>query len=203
MNHTDRVLDSVQWEVEFNGRSHADCVYLNDISFSIDRCDYEAPSEANLISAEADVAWFFASAKKNMVVPHQSPDDSFWLKFFGEDADPYGYTWNLPLLLENIRSPTAWRRAILCNPLAAKNPSCVLCYQFHPTDGSLDITVTMRSSDVYKILPQDLVMTDLILSKIADLSKLKPGDFTFNIGNAHAFYEDMQYVEESILDWGD
>jgi hypothetical protein len=203
MNYTDRILDSVRWEVEFNGQSHADCVFLNDLSFTIDRHKYEVPSEANPLEARADVYWFFASAREGRVAPHQDPDASFWLRIFGEDANPYGYTWNLPRLLENIHSPTAWRRAILYNPMVANNPPCVLCYQFHPTLDVLSITATMRSSDVYKVLPQDIVMTDLILREIARKSELQPGDITFNIGNAHAFYEDMEYVEEDILDWGD
>jgi len=203
MNHTDRILDSVQWEVEFNGRSHADCVYINDLSFTIERHSYEVPSEANLLEAKADVEWFFASAKEKRVVPHQNPDNSFWLRIFGQDANPYGYTWNLPRLLENIHSSVAWRRAILYNPMVANSPPCVLCYQFHPTTTSLDITATMRSSDVYKVLPQDVAMTDLVLKEIAYKSKLEPGDITFNLGNAHAFYEDMEYVEENTLDWGD
>ena len=74
MNYTDRILDSVQWEVEFNGQSHADCVYLNDLSFTLERREYEAPSEANLLEAKADVKWFFASAKERRVVPKARED---------------------------------------------------------------------------------------------------------------------------------
>ena len=203
MNATDRILDNVQWEVEFNGRSHADCVYLNDLSLTIERHEYFVPSDADTYGAALDIGWFFASAEKRMVVSHPDPQASFWKRIFGKDSTPYGYNWNLSQLLENIHSPSAWRRAVLYNPTVTDLPPCVLCYQFHPFVDSLDITVSIRSSDVRKVLPQDVLMTDLILKEIAMRSGLKPGNMTFNIGNAHVFYEDMEFVEEFTLDWGD
>jgi len=203
MNTTDRILDIVQREVELDGRSHADCVYLNDISFTIERSAYATPSDADHLAASVDVGWFFAAAKQRRSIPHPQPDSSFWLKFFGEDALPYGYNWNVDQLLENISSPESWRRCVLFNPPIADAPPCVICYQFLPTGDKLDVTATLRSSDVYKVLPQDVAMTDLILRRIAERSGRRPGDLTFNIGNAHCFYEDMEYVEEYTLDWGD
>ena len=203
MNSTDRILDYIQREVELDGRSHTDCVFITDLSFSIDRKEYRVPSIADLESAENDVEWFFMSAKAGRVVPHPNPDSSFWKKYFGENADPYGHSWNLEQLFENLRSPEAWRRAILYNPKIARNPPCVVYYQFQQIGSYLDVTANLRSSDVYKVLPQDVVMTDLILRKIASVLGVNPGRLTFNIGNAHCFYEDMENVEESILDWGD
>lgn len=203
MNLTDRILDEVQREVELNGRSHADCVYLNDISFTIERRDYRVPTDADFKAASIDIEWFFNAAKEGRVIPHPNPDKSFWLKFFGREAYPYGYSWNMQQLLENLHYPESWRRAVLYNPALQREPPCVLCYQFHPVSNSLNVTATMRSSDVYKVLPQDVAMTDLILKRISRLSDYKPGSLTFNIGNAHSFYEDMEYIEEFTLDWGD
>ena len=203
MNRTDIILDDVQREVELAGRSHADCVYLNDISFTIERNSYAVPTNADSPGAALDVGWFFAAAERGMIIPHPAPDQSFWLRKFGRDAYPYGYNWNLPYLLENIHYPDSWRRCVLYNPMIADEPPCVLCYQFHPNGDYLDITATMRSSDVYGILPQDVTMTDLILKRIAEPAGLRPGALTFNIGNAHAYYSDMEYVEEFTLDWGD
>lgn len=203
MNRTDIILDDVQREVELAGRSHADCVYLNDISFTIKRNDFRVPATADTTAAALDVGWFFAAAEKRMIIPHPAPDQSFWLKYFGRDAYPYGYNWNLRSLLENIHFPDYWRRCVLYNPIVADEPPCVLCYQFHPSNDKLDVTATMRSSDVHKVLAQDILMTDLILKRIAERSGLRPGDLTFNIGNAHAYYDDMEYVEEYTLDWGD
>ena len=201
MNSTDRILDSIQWEVEFAGRSHLDCVYSNDISFTIPRKDICPPTGADTTGAALDVGWFFAASEKGMIIPHPDPDASFWLRVFGRDAYPYGYSWDIASLLENIHSPDYWRRCILYNPVVANEPPCVLCYQFHPLGDYLHVTANLRSSDVYKVLPQDVLMTDLILKHIAERSGLKPGDLTFNIGNAHCFYEDMESVAE--YEWGD
>jgi len=203
MNATDLILDNIQREVELGGRSHSDCVYLNDFSFTIKRSEYQVPSQADAIAAALDVGWFFSSAAEQRIIPHPLPDSSFWLKTFGKDADPYGYSWDIMNLLENIHSPDSWRRAVLYNPVVPENPPCILCYQFLPSTDELHVTATMRSSDVYKILPQDVAMTNIILCRIAERSGLKPGNLTFNLGNAHAYYEDMEFVEEFTLDWGD
>ena len=43
MSTTDQLLDIYQREVEYEGTSHAKCVFLNDFSFTIPRFEYENP----------------------------------------------------------------------------------------------------------------------------------------------------------------
>jgi hypothetical protein len=202
MNSTDRVLDYVQRKVELDGRSHLDCVYLNDLQFTVERNQYAVPTAADVMAAAVDVDWFFTAAKKRMVVSHPSPDISFWVRTWGRDALPYGYTWDVQQLLENLQSDTAWRQGMLYNPVIPSAPSCVTCYQFTPEGNNLHCSVSVRSSDVYKVLPQEVAMTDLILKRIAAQIGMAPGRLTFNLGNAHCFYSDMEYVEEYLLHWG-
>lgn len=40
---TDRILEIFQREVEYDGTSHAECVFLNDLTLTIPRDSYEVP----------------------------------------------------------------------------------------------------------------------------------------------------------------
>lgn len=46
MRTTDQLLDVYQREVEYDGTSHAECVFLNDFSFTFPRDIYEDPQFA-------------------------------------------------------------------------------------------------------------------------------------------------------------
>jgi hypothetical protein len=43
MKSTDQILDFFQREVEYEGTSHANCVYLNDLKIELPRNTYEVP----------------------------------------------------------------------------------------------------------------------------------------------------------------
>ena len=203
MKPIDLVLDNVQKQVELSGYSDGDCVFVNDLSFTVKHSEYDTPTDANLSEAKVDFDWFLESARQGLCISHPNPDNSFIYKFFGSFSYPYGYEWNFRQLKQHLTSPDGWRRGILYNPIRASDPPCVVCYQFQVIKGLVNCTVTMRSSDVYKVLPQDVVMTRLLLEHVSNLLELPAGDMIFNIGNAHAYYTDMQFVEEFTYDWGD
>ena len=204
MKRIDNVLENVQKEVELYGRSGADSIYIDNFQFSISNQDFDIPSLANEDECINDVAWFFTCARKNMVVPHPNPDRSFWIKFFGDDALPYGATWNLKKLVETLQDDSKQRRAILSNSGISSEPPCVLLYQFqHLEHMALDLTVYLRSSDVANVLPQDVLMSRIILEQVAELVKLDIGKMTFVLANAHVYYKDAVYQEEFAVEYGD
>jgi hypothetical protein len=203
MTRIDSVLEQVQKDVEARGRSGAQAVFLTDVRFTIPRDYFESDITCDIEGAICDVSWFFKCAKARMIVPCGNPDTSFFIKFFGKDVRPYGSTWDLSSILDHLRDPDT-RRAVLLNYSNPEVPSCVTGYQFQCSDyGVLDCTVTMRSSDVAKVLAQDVFMTKLILNEISKLAGYKSGSLTVNIGNAHVYYEDLQYSEEYTIDYGD
>ena len=61
----------------------------------------------------------------------------------------------------------------------------------------------LRQVTIVKVLPQDVYMTRLILEYVCSLVDLEPGKMTFNLANAHVFYEDLEYQEEFAIDYGD
>ena len=204
MNHIDRILENVQREIELYGRSGADSIYIDNYKFSIPADQFTVPELANEDEGVNDVAWFFTCARKGLVVPHPNPDRSFWIKFFGKDALPYGPTWNIKNLVDILNDDSRHRQAVLNNaPFSSSSPPCVLSYQFQHLDcGLLDLTVYFRSCDVSSVLPQDAFMSRVILEQIASLAGLDPGKITFMIGNAHVYYRDAIFQEEFTIDYG-
>jgi len=203
MNRIDRILENVQKEVELYGRSGPDNIFIDNYQFSVSADQFEVPGQANEDEGLNDVAWFFTCARKSMIVPHPNPDRSFWIKFFGKDALPYGPTWNIKKLVDTLKDETKQRQAVLNNGLSSSSPPCVLLYQFQHLDfGLLDLTVYLRSSDVSGVLPQDVFMSRVILEQIATSADLSPGKMTFILGNAHVFYRDAMFQEEFTIDYG-
>ena len=204
MERIDRILENVQKEVEIYGRTGSDCVFKDNLQFSIKAKDFKVPQNANLAEARSDVDWFLQCAEKRMVLSHPNPDTSFWIRFFGEDALPYGATWNFEALKESMLDESAWRRLVLFNHQHMSAPPCVVCYQFQVINyGKLDCTVTLRSSDVVNVLPQDVLMSKFILDHVCALVGYEPGKMTFNLANAHVFYRDMEYADEHLIEYGD
>lgn len=203
MTEVDKALEDIRKTVELTGRSGAETVYLTDVMFDIDTENFAPPSECDFDGATVDFRWFLDCAKVGYTTPHDSPDKSFWLQAFGKDALPYGRCWRLSELYTALESVTS-RKAVLFNGNSPEDPPCVLSYHFQRLDGDrLDVTVIMRSSDAAKVLPQDLMMTWFLLRHVANETGLTPGKIKFYISNCHVYYEDMEFPEEHIIDYGE
>ena len=179
MNTIDKILDNLVKEVEIYGRSAADCIYLPNLSFTIKDDQFEVPIDADMDGAVVDFDWFLKAADKGYDISHPSPDKSFFLRHFGDDTYAYGSSWNFRELRDNIAISAELRQ------------------HEHRT---LDVIVTMRSSDVKKVLPQDVLMTWFLLKHVAKDNYLDRGSMTFNIANAHVYYEDCEWQEEFTVD---
>ena len=204
MNKIDRTLEDIQRQIELYGKSGSECVFLTNIQFTIKAEDFTVPSGCDGDSCICDVSWFFKCAKARMIVPCGYPDSSFFIKKFGSDVLPYGANWNIEALVDNLKNEQSNRRGILLNHQDPYNPPCVVCYHFQEVKyGKLDCTVTMRSSDVAKVLPGDVFISGIILEQVAEMVGMETGDLVFNISNAHVYYEDLEYTEEFTIDYGD
>lgn len=202
MKTIDRLLEEVQRDVETYGKSGAHTVFLTNLQFVISKNDFDAPSTCDVEGAICDVSWFFKCARERAEVPCGNPDISFWLKYFGPDAKPYGASWDL-VAIKRLLEDTDSRQAVLCNLVDSHETPCVLSYQFQcERYGELDCTVTLRSSDVAKVLAQDVFMSGIILEEISEMVGMTPGNLTFNLGNAHVYYQDLEFSEENTIEFG-
>lgn len=197
------IVESIQQSVERVGKSGRDTIYLDNVSFRIDAHRIDVPYGSDLRAAEADFDWFLSCEECEGPLP-KAPDSSWWLDTFGDDAVPYGASWDLDSVYEALDHESSSRRAVLFNPVVP-HPSCIICYQFQPIDHRLggvhlDMTVTVRSSDVVNCLPQDVLMSELLLHHVAREMEMIPGWITFNIANAHIYWEDVYTLDEFDID---
>lgn len=201
MSRIDTLLDNLRMEVELSGRSGGDGVYYRNFSFSIPKKDWEIPLECDFDGAIVDFDWFWRCAQKGYTIPHPSPDKSFWIRTWGDKVQPYGPTWKVNELLDNLRNPDRGRKGVLLNTNRTDEPAAVLNYQFlATTPNTLDLTVTMRSCDMANVLNQDVIMCFLLLMKISRMMDMDPGDMSFNIGDAHVFYESLRITDSYEFD---
>lgn len=203
MSEITKVIDSIRSSVEKVGTSGRDTVYLDNVSFRVSATKFEVPEGADLDAAREDFSWFLLCEDLQTEVAHPRHEKSWWLKQFGDDAPPYGHTWNLHAVADCLTLRGLERRAVLFNP-TSPYPACILSYQFqitkYVTEGPLlDVTVTMRSSDVVNCLSQDVLMTELLLWHVAQQVEMTPGHMTFNIANAHIHWGDLDTADEGLI----
>ena len=203
MNKVDLQLSNLATEIELHGRSGHDSIYKNNVAVTFRADEWELPRNVRESEVEQDLNWFLRCADTGEVLDHQNPYSSFWLMQFGEDAEPYGVSWDIPYVLECLTVSEQGRRAVFTNVGSKNNPPCVLSYQFHNAGwNKIDMTVYMRSSDVVAILGFDAALSRALLEFICKATYTEPGDITFLIGNAHVRWEDMVHGEEFTMDDG-
>ena len=94
------------------------------------------------------------------------------------------------------------RRAIMNSyPGPRQRPSCISTIQFLIRNNILYTTVNMRSLDLWRGLPVDMVMVNFLICRLRDLFSyslhhLNPilGSITWNIGSMHLYDKDVQLI---------
>ncbi len=81
----------------------------------------------------------------------------------------------------------------------AKQVPCVLSYQFHVINGTLEMTWTQRSADVMIGLASDMFSAWLFNQLIARTVGLEPGRVYMNIGDAHVYREHITLAKKYIV----
>jgi len=197
MESIDNRLENLRREIEIYGKTGHNTVFLTNVLVSFDTRNFDIPSEANHMAAMIDFEWFLECSANGRVTAHPNPKKSFWIQKFGENAEPYGYRWNIPKLCEKLERVETERQAILYNGCGQDNPPCISNYHFQRTEpGRLDVAVLMRSSDVVNVLAQDVTMSWLLLKHIAKKLDVRTGKMNFYLSNAHVYLEDANWPVE-------
>ncbi len=132
---------------------------------------------------------------------------NFGKEYAGTIGTAYGYIVNkyhlIQDLIEKIKKDPNDRRMIMSlwqNEYlnTASLPSCVWCTQWDVTDGKLNCLVNQRSADVPLGLPFNISQYAVLVNLIAQVTKLKPGQMTWVINNAHIYENQIEGIREQL-----
>lgn len=117
-----------------------------------------------------------------------------WIDFNGQGVN------QIQELIENLKTnPYSRRHLVSCwNPPELELmalPPCFDSFQCHVAEGTLHMTVRMRSSDIIIGLPSDIVFHALLLTLLAQEVGLKAGDLTFQLGDTHIYANHLEAAE--------
>jgi len=105
------------------------------------------------------------------------------------------------MVLDELRKDHDSRRAVMTiydgrSDLGrdVKDIPCTLSFQFLIRDDKLNMITTMRSNDVYRGLPYDLMQFGALLCATAQVLGLQPGTYYHRVGSFHLYETDVPHV---------
>ena len=123
----------------------------------------------------------------------------------------YGVQWRdwggkdqIQELLDGLRSNPMGRRHILSAWNVEKIdemalPPCHVMSQFYvSTNGRLSCQMYQRSADMFLGVPFNIASYALLLSILANILNLEPGDFVHTFGDAHIYKNSIEQVKEQL-----
>ncbi|MDP3535400.1 MAG: thymidylate synthase [Halomonas sp.] len=138
-----------------------------------------------------------------------------WADENGDLGPVYGYQWRswpspkggsvdqIANVLEQIRTSPQSRRLIVSawNPAQVdemKLPPCHCLFQFYVANGRLSCQLYQRSADIFLGVPFNIASYALLLSMVAQVTGLKPGEFIHTLGDAHLYSNHLEQAQEQL-----
>jgi thymidylate synthase len=138
-----------------------------------------------------------------------------WADQNGELGPVYGYQWRswpapdgrhidqISKVLDEIkRNPdsrrlivSAWNVADLDRMALAP---CHAFFQFYVADGRLSCQLYQRSADLFLGVPFNIASYALLTLMVAQVSRLKPGEFVHTFGDTHLYLNHLDQAREQI-----
>ncbi len=106
-------------------------------------------------------------------------------------------------LIDQIKANPDSRRLIISAwnvsdlPKMALMP-CHALFQFYVNDGKLSCQLYQRSADVFLGVPFNIASYALFTLMIAQVCKLKPGEFIHSFGDVHIYCNHLEQVKEQL-----
>src|SRR6201997_2956872 len=143
---------------------------------------------------------------------------TIWDEWANEEGDLgriYGAQWRdwrsadgravdqLNEVIQSIKTSPDSRRLIVSawNPGELEQmalPPCHALFQFYVLDGSLSCQLYQRSADLFLGVPFNIASYALLMSMIAAVTGLKPGEFIHTFGDVHIYLNHLDQVEEQL-----
>jgi thymidylate synthase len=143
---------------------------------------------------------------------------TIWDEWAGQDGElgpVYGHQWRswpapngksidqISLLIEGIKTNPDSRRHIVSawNPAEIDKmalPPCHALFQFYVANGKLSCQLYQRSADVFLGVPFNIASYALLTMMVAQVCRLKPGEFIHSFGDAHIYTNHFEQVKEQL-----
>ncbi|WP_231898109.1 thymidylate synthase [Halomonas sp. hl-4] len=138
-----------------------------------------------------------------------------WADENGDLGPVYGYQWRswpdpkggsvdqIANVLEQIRRSPQSRRLVVSawNPAQVDDmqlPPCHCLFQFYVANGRLSCQLYQRSADIFLGVPFNIASYALLLSMVAQVAGLKPGEFVHTLGDAHLYSNHLVQAEQQL-----
>ena len=138
-----------------------------------------------------------------------------WADENGDLGPVYGYQWRswpdpkggsvdqIANVLEQIRTSPQSRRLIVSawNPAQVDDmqlPPCHCLFQFYVANGRLSCQLYQRSADIFLGVPFNIASYALLLSMVAQVAGLEPGEFVHTLGDAHLYSNHLAQAEQQL-----
>ncbi|NYS62136.1 thymidylate synthase [Halomonas salicampi] len=138
-----------------------------------------------------------------------------WADENGDLGPVYGYQWRswprpeggsvdqIKHVVEQIRTKPQSRRLIVSawNPAQVDEmqlPPCHCLFQFYVANGRLSCQLYQRSADIFLGVPFNIASYALLLSMVAQVTGLKPGEFIHTLGDAHLYSNHLEQAREQL-----
>jgi thymidylate synthase len=139
-----------------------------------------------------------------------------WADENGDLGPVYGQQWRswpnpnggtvdqITNLIEGIKTSPNSRRHIVSawNPALVDDmalPPCHCLFQFYVADGKLSCQLYQRSADVFLGVPFNIAAYALLTMMVAQVTKLRPGDFVHTLGDAHLYSNHFEQARLQLM----
>ena len=138
-----------------------------------------------------------------------------WADANGDLGPVYGAQWRswpdgrggtidqIAHVLKQIRTTPNSRRLIVSawNPAEVDDmalPPCHCLFQFYVSDGKLSCQLYQRSADIFLGVPFNIASYALLTMMVAQVTRLKPGEFIHTLGDAHLYANHFEQAREQL-----
>jgi thymidylate synthase len=209
---------------EINARTNTGIRVGDPVSFTVDLSNGELPMcgirKTYPKTAAAEVAWFLQGRQDVQFIKAYAP---IWDKFVENDGTTieaaYGYRWRnhfkrdqIDLAIKTlVANPTdrrifvsAWDPSLDGLGRPSKNVPCPLGFTLSITDGKLNSTLLIRSSDVFVGLPYDvmghaLLVTAMMASmRYQGVKDLKLGKMHVTLAHPHLYEPHLEMADKAL-----
>lgn len=208
------VVHELLWFLQ--GTGNIEYLAQNDVHIW-DEWPYKAYLEANGQTVPPSDSDEWKAGIKEFI--HQVATDHDFAMKWGNLGPVYGVQWRkwpdgkggtidqIDRVIQQIKNDpnsrriivTAWNVAEIDEIVTTGGlPPCHAFFQFYVVDGTLSLNLYQRSADIFLGVPFNIASYSLLLSMIAQVTGLKPGEFVHTLGDTHIYLNHMEQVNEQL-----